>query len=64
MKGFVLFFFLLICKLLAFRTEGAEAQLSPPSAIVLGKENAKQEVLRGECDENCFVPEKPLPPGD
>ena len=43
MKGFILFFLLLICKLLAFRTEGAEAQLSPPSAIVLGKENAKQE---------------------
>lgn len=43
MKGFILFFLLLICKLLAFRTEGAEAQLSPPSAIVSGKENAKQE---------------------
>lgn len=26
--------------------------------------NRNGEVLRGECDENCFVPEKPLPPGD
>ena len=42
MKVFVLFFFILICKLFAFRAEGGEEEISLPSAIP-EKEAAKRE---------------------